>query len=108
MVMSQQGQLIRLKSTGRDGEPLWAYRYRAHVARESVQATPDALLQALSELMGAIQTVDHGLRYVARRPACPRVSASPKNVRTSYPRRISSRHDRQHKATICRFFVQGF
>src|SRR5215204_5783625 len=29
LVMSQQGQLIRLKSTGRDGEPLWAYRYRA-------------------------------------------------------------------------------
>ena len=27
--MSQQGQLIRLKRTGRDGEPLWAYRYRA-------------------------------------------------------------------------------
>ena len=28
MVMSQQGQLIRLRRTGRDGEPLWAYRYR--------------------------------------------------------------------------------
>jgi integrase len=26
--MSQQGQLIRLKRTARDGEPLWAYRYR--------------------------------------------------------------------------------
>ncbi len=26
--MSQQGQLIRLKRTGRAGEPLWAYRYR--------------------------------------------------------------------------------
>src|SRR5215211_6175197 len=26
--MSQQGQLIRLKSTGRDGEAMWAYRYR--------------------------------------------------------------------------------
>ena len=26
--MSQQGQLIRLKRAGRDGEPLWAYRYR--------------------------------------------------------------------------------
>jgi integrase len=26
--MFQQGQLIRLKRTGRDGEPLWAYRYR--------------------------------------------------------------------------------
>ena len=26
---SQQGQLIRLKRTGRAGEPLWAYRYRA-------------------------------------------------------------------------------
>jgi integrase len=26
--MSQQGQLILLKRTGRDGEPLWAYRYR--------------------------------------------------------------------------------
>ncbi len=26
--MSQQGQLIRLKRTGREGEPLWAYRYR--------------------------------------------------------------------------------
>jgi hypothetical protein len=26
--MSQQGQLIRLKRRGRDGEPLWAYRYR--------------------------------------------------------------------------------
>jgi integrase len=26
--MSQRGQLIRLKRTGRDGEPLWAYRYR--------------------------------------------------------------------------------
>jgi integrase len=26
--MSQQGQLVRLKRTGRDGEPLWAYRYR--------------------------------------------------------------------------------
>src|SRR5215216_1237721 len=27
-VMSQRGQLLRLKRTGRDGEPLWAYRYR--------------------------------------------------------------------------------
>jgi hypothetical protein len=26
--MSQQGQLIRPKRTDRDGEPLWAYRYR--------------------------------------------------------------------------------
>jgi hypothetical protein len=26
--MSQQGQLIRLRKTGRGGEPLWAYRYR--------------------------------------------------------------------------------
>src|SRR6266508_3960775 len=26
--MSQQGQLIQLKWTGRDGEPLWAYRFR--------------------------------------------------------------------------------
>jgi hypothetical protein len=26
--MSQQGQLIQLKRTGRNGEPLWAYRYR--------------------------------------------------------------------------------
>src|SRR6266542_2923330 len=26
--MSQRGQLIRLKRTGRDGEPTWAYRYR--------------------------------------------------------------------------------
>jgi integrase len=27
-MMSQQGQLIQLKRTARDGEPLWAYRYR--------------------------------------------------------------------------------
>jgi integrase len=26
--MSQQGQLFRIRRTGRDGEPLWAYRYR--------------------------------------------------------------------------------
>jgi hypothetical protein len=26
--MSQQGELIRLKRTGRDREPTWAYRYR--------------------------------------------------------------------------------
>jgi integrase len=26
--MSQKGQLFRLQRTGRDGEPLWAYRYR--------------------------------------------------------------------------------
>jgi hypothetical protein len=26
--MSQHGQVFRLKRTGRDGEPLWAYRYR--------------------------------------------------------------------------------
>jgi hypothetical protein len=26
--MSQQGQVVRLKRTGRNGEPLWAYRYR--------------------------------------------------------------------------------
>jgi hypothetical protein len=26
--MSHQGQLVRLKRTGRDGEPLWAYRCR--------------------------------------------------------------------------------
>ena len=26
--MSQQGQLFRLRRTGRDGEPLWAFRYR--------------------------------------------------------------------------------
>jgi hypothetical protein len=28
IAMSQQGQLIRLKRTGRDSEQLWAYRYR--------------------------------------------------------------------------------
>jgi hypothetical protein len=28
IAMSQQGQLIRLKRRGRDGEPLWAYRFR--------------------------------------------------------------------------------
>ncbi|MGH3085645.1 MAG: tyrosine-type recombinase/integrase, partial [Gaiellaceae bacterium] len=28
IAMPQQGQLIRLKRTGWDGEPLWAYRYR--------------------------------------------------------------------------------
>lgn len=28
IAMSQQGQLFRIKRTGRDGEPLWAYRYR--------------------------------------------------------------------------------
>src|SRR5262249_52345751 len=27
-MMSQQGQLIRLQRAGRDGTPLWAYRYR--------------------------------------------------------------------------------
>jgi hypothetical protein len=27
-VMSQQGQLIRMRRTGRGGETLWAYRYR--------------------------------------------------------------------------------
>ena len=27
--MLQQGQLFKLKSTGADGKPLWAYRYRA-------------------------------------------------------------------------------
>jgi integrase len=27
-IMSQQGQLIRLQKAGRDGKPLWAYRYR--------------------------------------------------------------------------------
>ena len=26
--MSQQGQVIQLRRTGRQGEPLWAYRYR--------------------------------------------------------------------------------
>jgi hypothetical protein len=26
--MPQQGQLFRLKTQGRDGDPLWAYRYR--------------------------------------------------------------------------------
>jgi hypothetical protein len=26
--VSQQGQLFRMKRTGREGEPLWAYRYR--------------------------------------------------------------------------------
>ena len=26
--MSQQGQLFRMKRTGREGEPLWAYPYR--------------------------------------------------------------------------------
>jgi SPOR domain len=26
--MIQQGQVFKLKATGRDGEPLWAYRYR--------------------------------------------------------------------------------
>ena len=28
IIVSQQGQLVRLKRTGRDGEALWAYRYR--------------------------------------------------------------------------------
>jgi hypothetical protein len=27
-VMSQRGQLIRLRSASKDEEPLWAYRYR--------------------------------------------------------------------------------
>ncbi len=26
--MIQQGQVFKLKATGGDGEPLWAYRYR--------------------------------------------------------------------------------
>jgi hypothetical protein len=26
--MIQQGQVFKLKATGVDGEPLWAYRYR--------------------------------------------------------------------------------
>ncbi|HKI23254.1 MAG TPA: SPOR domain-containing protein [Gaiellaceae bacterium] len=26
--MIQQGQVFKLKATGRDGKPLWAYRYR--------------------------------------------------------------------------------
>ena len=26
--MSQRAQLIRLRSANKDGEPLWAYRYR--------------------------------------------------------------------------------
>jgi integrase len=29
-VITQQGQLIKLKTRGADGKPLWAYRYRAH------------------------------------------------------------------------------
>jgi integrase len=28
LAISQHGQLVRLKRTGRDGEPTWAYRYR--------------------------------------------------------------------------------
>jgi hypothetical protein len=47
-VMSQQGQLLRLKRTGRDGEPLWAYRYRTggraskRVQRGGFSSEPDA------------------------------------------------------------------
>jgi hypothetical protein len=46
--MSQQGQLVRLKRTGRDGEPLWAYRYRLggrgskRVQRGGFPSAPDA------------------------------------------------------------------
>jgi integrase len=47
-VMSQQGQLLRLKRTGWDGEPLWAYRYRTggrdskRVQRGGFSSEPDA------------------------------------------------------------------
>jgi hypothetical protein len=46
--MSQQGQLIRLQRTGRDGKPLWAYRYRLggrdskRVQRGGFASEPDA------------------------------------------------------------------
>jgi integrase len=46
--MSQRGQVIRLKRTGRDGEPLWAYRYRLggrdskRVQRGGFVSEPDA------------------------------------------------------------------
>ena len=46
--MSQQGQLVQLKRTGRDGEPLWAYRYRLggrgskRVQRGGFASEPDA------------------------------------------------------------------
>jgi hypothetical protein len=42
------------------------------------RATRNALLQALSWLVVAIEAVDHDPRCVARRRACPRVAASPK------------------------------
>jgi hypothetical protein len=59
IAMSQQGQLIRLKTAGRGGEPLWAYRYRVggreskRVQRggfASEQDAPEALERELERL----------------------------------------------------------
>jgi integrase len=54
--MAQRGQLIRLKRTGRDGEQLWAYRYRVggrdseRVQRGGFASEPDAAAALEREL----------------------------------------------------------
>jgi integrase len=54
--MSQQGQIFRMKRTGRDGEPLWAYRYRLggrgskRLQRGGFASEPDAAHALAREL----------------------------------------------------------
>jgi hypothetical protein len=88
-VITQQGELIKLKTRGADGKPLWAYRYRAHgrgSARPQVDgfASQGEALQALKIALerfhrrnGRAQITLSELvdEYLAQHEAAPRAIA---------------------------------
>jgi integrase len=89
-VITQQGQVIKLKTRGADGKPLWAYRYRVNgraSARPQVGgfATQGEALQALKIVLerlhrrngriGQITLSELVEEYLAQHEAAPRTIA---------------------------------
>ncbi len=88
--MTQQGQVFKLKTSGADGKPLWAYRYRLDgrgSARPQVSgfASQGEALQALSIALerlrrrngrlGQIMVSELVAQYLAQHEAAPRTIA---------------------------------
>src|SRR5215217_1749241 len=88
--MAQQGQVFKLKTTGADGKPLWAYRYRVdgrgsarpQVGGFATQAEALKALQvALERLhrrngrLGQITLGELADEYLAQHEAAPRTIA---------------------------------
>src|SRR5262249_28357975 len=89
-VMTQQGQVLKLKTNGADGKPLWAYRYRLDgrgstrpqvggfgSQGEAMQALniPLERLRRRSGRLGQITLSELVAEYLAQHEAAPRTNA---------------------------------